>query len=199
MSIRGVFLILVASCGGAPAPMTPVAAAPPSGIVITESALGPITATTPASLVALRQVLAGYDVRPIQRGGLEYQVFKDGEPMFSVIPDEAGQIFNIHVVSPKVTVARRPWKVGAAFTDAAALTACDCWGGQPVCFKKGEHVAIAFDRTCRGLTEPRSRKALEGLTIARTIWNPKPFGDGNDGFGDDQHGGDDDEPPDDAP
>jgi len=164
---------------------------------MSDTALGPLTAKSPANLVALRELLIGYEVRPVNVGGaelasLEYQVFEDGEKVFAVIPDEDGAILNVHVVSPKVTVAAHPWKVGEPFTNAAALTACDCWGGKAVCFKKGEHVAVAFDRQCRGLGEPRGRRGLEGLEVHRTIWNPKPFGSEDDQYGGHEYGGTDD-------
>ena len=76
----------------------------------------------------------------------------------------------------------RPWRVGAPF--AGTITTCDCWGGKPVCFNKGEHVAVAFERAC--VTTAKGRRALQGKPIARLVWSPKPF---DDETGDGPYGG----------
>jgi hypothetical protein len=191
--LRGVLLACVA-CGAAPGA---VVATEPAGLTMTDTAVGPITVRTRANLVALRAALAGYEVQPVnvdvsKLGSLEYQVFDHGEKLFAVIPDEDGGILNVHVLSSKVMVAGHPWRVGEAFTGAAMLTTCECWGGKAVCFKKRAHVAVAFERDCRGIRDPRMRRQLEGQTIGRTVWSPTPFGVSEDGQGDDADGGDDD-------
>lgn len=185
---RGWVLLACAACGAAaPAPVTPTA---PAELTMTATALGPITARTRANLVALRAALAGYEVQPVnvdvsKLGSLEYQVFDDGEKLFAVIPNKDGGILNIHVLSSRIAVAGHPWRVGSAFTGAATLTTCECWGGKAVCFKKREHVAVAFERDCRGVREPRMRRQLEGMTIARTVWSPSPLG--SESSGGDEH------------
>ncbi len=206
-----VWLVLAAAaCGGSPA--TPVAPAPPpaDALTITPSALGPITTATRANLTTLRQLLRGYEVEPVNTGDdkptrdvkfddtslefIEYQVYgKDGEKLFVVVPDEHGGVLNVHVTSPKVAVANHAWRVGAKFTGAAALTACECWE-KVICYTKGDHVAVGFDRNCKGGTiSPHARTRFEGEPIARTIWNPKPFGIDDGRFGGAQYGGGSDE------
>ncbi len=188
-------LLLASSvaCGGPQAQLPALTNSPadPGAITVNDSAIGPLRATTPATLTSLRERLAGYDVKPVNDNGLEFHVSKDGQPLYSVIPDEAGAIFNIHIVSPKVVPANHPWQVGAAFRGAAALSTCDCWGTRPVCFKKGEHIAARFDRGCAGLDDAGGRRRLEGDKIQSLVWSPKPFGSEDDAYGGHEYGGDD--------
>jgi len=169
--------------------------APPAEVTIalTETTLGPIASTTRASLLVLRAALRGYTVIPVNVGSdpefpsLEYQVFDTDQPMFSIVPDEEGNILNVHVVTPKVTVvvARAvPWRAGSPF--AGTVTDCDCWGGTLVCFKKGEHVAVTFDRRCRSTFNARAQRALQGVAIKKLVWSPKGFG--GDAYGGAEYG-----------
>ncbi len=185
--VRRVAILVLLSCGSPPAPLQPLS--PEPTIALTDSSLGSLTATTKASLVALRAVLVGYSVIPVNVGHdsefpvLEYQVFDNDTQMFVVVPDDEGKILNVHVLTPKVTMTGRPWRVGTPFV--GSVTDCDCWGGKSVCFKKGEHVAVTFDRTCRSAADARGRRSLEGQTIKRLVWSPKAFG------GDDYGGAED--------
>jgi hypothetical protein len=162
----------------------PTAVPPDPAISLTATALGPLTAKTPANLVALRKALAGYDVVPVNvdtdpdKGHLEYQVYEGTKLVFLIVPKSDGAILNVHVSTPKVTVPGHPWRVGAPFAGVAALTSCECWGGKPACFTKGEHVAVTFDRACRGTADARSRRVLEGIPIRRLVWRPEAFGGG---------------------
>ncbi len=190
---RLVLALVIASCGApSPAPQTPVPAEPT--IALTETALGPLSASTRASLIVLRTVLRGYTVTPVNVGNdpdfpsLEFQVFDGDRPLFSIVPDEGGSILNVHVVTPEVTMADRPWRVGAPFK--GTITDCDCWGGKLVCFKKGEHVAVTFDRRCRSALDARGHRGLQGVAIKKLVWSPKPFG--GDEYGGAEYGGDDD-------
>jgi hypothetical protein len=187
-------LVVLLSCGAPPqAPIAPMSRPEPT-IALTETALGPLTPTTKASLLVLRGVLVGYTVIPVNVGNdpefpsLEYQVFDADNQMFAIVPDDEGQILNVHVLTPKVTMAGRPWRVGAPF--AGAVTDCDCWGGKTVCFKKGEHVAVTFDRRWRAAIDARGRRTLEGIAIKRLVWSPRPFG--GDEYGGAEYGGLDD-------
>lgn len=184
-------LAVIVSCGAPPlAPVAPVPAEPT--IALSDTALGPLSASTQASLIVLRTVLRGYTVVPVNVGSdpefpaLEFQVFEDDRPMFSIVPDETGTILNVHVVTPKVTMANRPWRVGAPFQ--GTITDCDCWGGKMVCFRKGEHVAVTFDRRCRSALDARTRRGLQGTAIKRLVWSPKAFG--GDEYGGAEYGGD---------
>lgn len=188
--MKWVALTLVA-CSTAVTP-DPLPPAPPPLLTMSATGFGPLQATSSATLVALRAAFAGYQVHPVHRDGLEYQVFERDQRLFTVVPAGDGSIFNIHVTSPKVAVAEHDsWKVGAKLVDWRALTACACWGGKPVCYRAGEHVALGFDRSCRGLA--RSLRGLEGLAIERTIWRPRPFGSperrgmGGDEYGDNRN------------
>jgi hypothetical protein len=180
----------ILGCGAAmPAPQ----AVPDSSIVLTATSLGPLSAKTPANLVALRQIFAGYDVVPVNvdtapdRRALEYQVFEHGKLMFVIVPSSEGAILNVHVNTPKVSVTGHPWRVGAPFAGASELTTCECWGNKPACFKKGEHVAVTFERSCKGTADARSRRALEGIPIKRLVWKPEAFGGA--AYGGSQYGG----------
>lgn len=185
-------------CGGAATkPMTQISnsTTTPKGptsstalFTIKVDSLGPITGKTPANLTALRDLLGkdGYEVKPINNSGIEFHVFLKKELLFYVIPNDDGTLFNVHVVSGKVDIAQHPqWKIGAAFAGDGALTHCECWGEHPVCFKKGEHVAVAFKRACDGLDDERMRKVLAGVNVQRAVWSPTPFGYDDDGGGKD--------------
>lgn len=183
---------LVAACG--PAAVAPPPSPPPPAptLTLTATALGPLTASTRASLIALRAALRGYTVIPVNVGtdpefpSLEFQVFDADRPMFAVIPDGEGNILNVHVVTPEVTLPDRAWRVGAPFK--GKVTDCDCWGGRLVCFTRGEHVAVTFDRRCRSTFDARANRALQGVAIKKLVWSPKPFG------GDDYGGEGEDDP-----
>jgi hypothetical protein len=67
------------------------------------------------------------------------------------------------------------------FTHPEILTFCECWGPHPMCWKRGDHVAVGFDRECAGLENEEGRAGLAGTPIQRAVWNPKAFGeDGKD-------------------
>jgi hypothetical protein len=154
---------------------------------ITNDSIGPITGKTPANLTALRELLGkdGYTVRPVNNNGLEYHVFLNDELLFYVIENDDGSLFNVHVVSGKIEVAQHPqWRIAAPFPPDDVLTTCECWGEHPVCFKAGEHVAVAFKRGCDGLDDERMRKVLTGVTVQRVVWSPTPFGLEDEGDGD---------------
>jgi hypothetical protein len=180
---------LVLGCGGGRAVTPPAQLSNSTGtsggprsnalLTIRDESLGPITKLTPANLAALRDLLGkdGYDVRPVNHSGIELHVFLGDELMFYVIPNEDGTLFNVHAVSGKVEIEQHPqWKIGSPFAGDEILTSCECWGVHPVCFKKGDHVAVAFDRGCDGLSDERMRKVLTGVRLQRAVWSPTPFG-----------------------
>ncbi len=187
--MKRLLVLLSVSCGSPPPPVI-VPPAPEPTIALTDTALGPIQASTRASLVALRAVLRGYTVVPVNVGSdpdfpsLEYQVFDNDTAMFSIIPDDDGAILNVHIITPTVTMPSRPWRVGAPFK--GDVTDCDCWGGKLVCFKKGEHVAVTFDRRCRNAFDARARRGLQGTAIKKLVWSLKAFG--GDEYGGDEYG-----------
>ncbi len=175
--------LVLAACAAAPPPPAakPVAAAPNHDLLITETAMGRLDATTRTTLESLRAALRGYEVRPIYDGGLEYHVYKDGEHLYYVIPTTgaADKLFNIHIVSSKLSVAQHTWRAGEPFSGAALLTKCECWGDQPVCYKVGEHIAVAFKRACAPLSDQddaHARVVLDGVTVQRMVWSPTAFG-----------------------
>ena len=100
--------------------------------------------------------------------------------------------------SNKVTVAGRLWRAGAAFQNSKDLTRCTCWGTNPTCFKKGEHVAVNFIRSCMETTDPREIRVVDGLVIQRVIWSPTAFDNEHASAHDDGEGdsSDDDGPAD---
>ena len=141
---------------------------------MSESGFGPL-AHAQATLVELRKAFAGYEVVPLNSDGLEYRVSLAGTKLFDVIPDEAGHVLNVHVVTPKVEIQGHPWRVGEPFTNVEQVTTCECWGDQTVCFKDGEHVAVALAKICR---EGAPRQSLAGVTIRTAIWSAHPLAPG---------------------
>lgn len=143
---------------------------------------GPITALTPATEDALRRVLGStYRVAIVERHGAEVHAYLGTELLFYVIPNEDHSLFNIHAVSPKISILEHPdWVIGSPFTGADALTDCECWGEHPMCFERGNHVAVGFVVDCDGLKTPEQRQKLRGVPLQRAVWNPKAFGDAVD-------------------
>ncbi len=138
--------------------------------------LGPIVPSTLATEEALHELLgARYTVKPIDRS---LHVFVGDELLFYVIPNDDHTLFNVHVVSPKIAITEHPgWVIEAPFQGSESLTTCECWGRQPVCFRAGDHVGIAFEIECGGLDSAAGRRALlVGVPIQRAIWSPRPFG-----------------------
>ena len=170
-------IALLASCS-APAAAPPLAPAPPALLTIRADSLGPLTAKVPATLVALRDALRGFVVAPLNDDGLEYRVSQDGTRLFDIVPADDGHILNVHVVTPKIDVAGRPWRVGTPF--AGDVTTCECWADQTVCFTEGEHVAVALAKICRegAFDAADARKQLAGVPIRAAIWSPRPLAAG---------------------
>ena len=178
---RSAIAALLFGCTRPAASPAPVVEAPL--ITVREDAFGPITAKTPATLGVLRGVLAGYDVAAVNADSLEYRVSKAGARLFDIVPDDAGAILNIHVLTPRIAIAGHAWRVGAPLPDAVAITTCECWGDQTVCFKDGEHVAVGLAKICREgtLGTATARKALAGVAIRATIWSARPLAPGGSG------------------
>jgi hypothetical protein len=170
-------VLCLAACAPVAPPATPVAE--PSLLAVRDDAFGPLTAQTPATLVALRGALAGFDVAPINAESLEYRVSHAGTPLFAIVPDERGTILNIHVVSPKLELGGV--RVGMTFTGDA--TTCECWGDQTVCFRESAHVAVGLAKICREgmLGSANARAKLIGVAITATIWSPRKLTSG--GYG----------------
>lgn len=164
-------VVCLAACASATPPVAPPPIVERSLLVVSDDAFGPLTAQTPATLVALRRALAGFDVAPINTDGLEYRVSRAGAPMFEIIPDERGTILNIHVVSPQLEVGGV--RVGMPFHGDAST--CECWAEQTVCFREGAHVAIGLAKICREgvLASGRARARLAGVAITAAIWSPR--------------------------
>jgi len=141
--------------------------------------LGPITPATRANVEAIESVLGSrYTVKTVNNAGSEIHVFLHDELLFYVIPNDDGSLFNVHVVSPKVAIVEHPeWVIGSAFQNPEPLTSCECWGSHPVCFRAGDHVAVAFEIACGSVdTATEREKVLPGVRIQRAVWNPRPFG-----------------------
>ena len=211
MSTRGRLLwglLLIAAPGlscytststSAPTSAPPAPAAPQALLTIQEAAIGPITGKTPGHLIGLRRALPGYEVKPAHvtlgpnTNRLGFNVYRDGEKLLHVMPDGHGGIFAVHAMSPKVATLDRPWKIGAKLNGVRALTTCKCWEEEiVVCFRIGEHVAVAFSRECGwdSYTTDDERQDLIGSPIHRVLWSPKAFGEESNPFGGDSYGGD---------
>jgi hypothetical protein len=196
--MRCVYLLVLAGCWSSSStpPAKPDGKA--SALAIREGGFGPVDGHTPATLQAVRQAFAGYEVRPINdEGTLEYRVYKGDELLLYVVPDDDGTIFNIHATSNKVSVEGHAWRVGAPFEGASLLSQCECWGENPTCWKQGEHIAVNFSRECGDIAgnDTRMMKVLDGVTVQRIIWSPHAFGmavhKGGELGGENYGGGDD--------
>lgn len=204
MSKRGSLLLIGAltlSCyTSAPVPIeAPAPEGPAATLTIGRSAVGPITAKTPGSLIGLRRALPGFEVKPAhlelgtEKAQLGFNVYKDGEKLLHVLPDGKGGIFSVHAVSPKVATADRPWKVGAKFNGVRSITTCKCSGEEiVVCFRLGDQVAVSFARECGwdSYSTDDDRQDLIGVPIQRVLWSPRPFGESSNPYGGDEYGGD---------
>lgn len=143
-----------------------------------KDAFGPITPMTRATVEEIqRAVGSSIRVKNVDRHGPEVHAYLGTELLFYVIPNQDGSVFNIHAVSPKITIVEHPsWVIGSPFTGSSALTKCECWGEHPMCFANGDHVALGFVVDCDKLDTPVERRSLEGVPIQRAVWNPHPFG-----------------------
>lgn len=174
------------ACFGGPSPREttlsnelPVRVARMTMFELGTASFGPITAMTPATVEAIqRAVGSAARIETVERRGPELHAFVGDELVFYVIPnDDDETLFNIHAVSPKVSIVEHPdWIIGSPFPGADLLTSCECWGDHPMCFVRGDHVAVGFVVACDGLDTPRERRVLQGVPIQRAVWNPKPFG-----------------------
>lgn len=152
----------------------------PGLLAMTAHGVGPIDSESKATLMDLRALLSGFEVRPVNDGSLQFDIYRDGVKLAYVVPDEnTGLVFNVHVVSSRVDIAGHPWRVGYVFDDAAHLTNCECWGPNPTCYAEGEHIAVNFARDCDGVTnvDRKVLRVLDGLTVQRVIWSPTPLGE----------------------
>jgi len=179
-TMRGAWLIVIAGCAASsPAPTISNRAATASGglLTISEERFGPLSPTTPATLIALRTAFSGYDVRPTNDTTLSYSVYLGDEKLAWIIPYKNGMLFNVHATSPRVETLGHDWRVGSSFQGSSSITDCECWGDNPTCYRRGGHVAINFKRDCAGLVgvDARSLRVLDGTVIQRVIWSPKPF------------------------
>jgi len=173
-------LAAMAACSRAPASSHPVAP-PAPGLVVSDNAVGPLTAATPGTLQALRAALGASYVVIAKNvdNTLRYDVLRDGEKLLEVKPDDDGAIDRVRVISRRVAVSTRAWQVGERFAHPEVLTGCDCDDDvedHAVCFAKGEHLAVGFAHACRHVGDPSALRALTGATIDRVVWSAKPWG-----------------------
>lgn len=191
--------VLGLSCyTSAPPPVTPAPAGPEAAMTILPASIGPITPKTPASLLGLRRALPGYEVKPAHvvlgptTNRLGFNVYRDGEKLLHVLPDDKGAIMSVHALSPKVVAADRPWRMGAKLNSVRALSTCKCWEEEVVvCFKVGEHVAVSFARECGedSYSTDDDRQDLIGAPIHRVMWSPRAFGEESNPYGGEGYGG----------
>lgn len=178
--MRQAWVLVIGGCAAAtPEPTISNRATVAAGglFTISERGVGPLHAKSEATLAALRAAFPGYDVRAANDSTLSYSVYLAGEKLIWVIPNDDGTLFNVHATSPRVDTHGRDWRVGSPFRGAALLTHCECWGDNPTCYRRGEHIAINFRRTCGELSSAHGSalRVLEGEVIQRVIWSPRPF------------------------
>ncbi len=135
-----------------------------------------ITAKSTATLVALRETLPKLRVVPKNDPNLEFDLYDDNVMIGYVVPNDDGSVFNVQVSSDKVVIEGKPWRAGQPFQSSKGIDTCECWGENPTCYRKGEHLAVSFARSCFDSEDTRSYKALDGLVVQRVIWSVTPFG-----------------------
>ena len=174
----GVLVISLAGCWSSAPPVspTPVATASPTQLVITATGFGPIDGKTVATLQGLRALLPYFKIVPNNDPTLQYDIYQGAERMGFVILNDDATVFNVHATSNKVTVVDRPWRAGEAFQGSKQLDTCECWGTNPTCYRKGEHVAVNFNRACLQSNDIHELRALDGLVIQRVIWSSTELG-----------------------
>ncbi|HEX4451535.1 MAG TPA: hypothetical protein VH143_11725 [Kofleriaceae bacterium] len=177
--MRALCVIAVAGCwttstSGAP----PQAPAPSraSDLVITEDRFGSLDETSPATLASVREQFPDLDIRPENASTLDYRAFAGSDELFFVVADESFSILDVQATSPRVVSRVHDWRVGSAFRDGRLISKCECWGDNPTCYHRGEHVAVNFDMPCFGAVDARDFSVLDGRAPRRVIWSPKPFG-----------------------
>jgi hypothetical protein len=156
-----------------------------TGWRMTQRGVGPIDATTSATLGDLRRVLPSLRVVAHDLGeasGIVFDVFEGTERLAYVVPDDAigkpgteehqyaTTVFAVFAVSPRISVAGRTWRVGQPFQDASGLDRCECWGSGEVtaCFQVGSHLRVIFEEACEQVAH--DARALIGRPIARIMW-----------------------------
>jgi hypothetical protein len=174
--MRFAWIVLLAGCWASSQPTTHNDLSTPGAIVITETGFGPIDGKTVTTLVGLRAMLPQFRVVPVNDPALEYHIYDGKEPIAFIVLNDDATVYNIHATSSKVSVAGRPWRAGEAFQNSKDLTRCTCWGNNPTCYKKGEHVAVNFNRPCMETEDPREIRVLDGVVVQRVIWSPTAFG-----------------------
>jgi hypothetical protein len=180
--MRALSVIVVAGCWttstSGPALRAP-APSKTSDLVITEDRFGSLDAASPGTLAFVRARFPDLDVRPVRDDmSLEYHASAGSDELFIVVTNEDLSIFNVHATSRKITSRVHDWRVGSAFHDAKLITKCECWGENPTCFHRGDHIAVSFDRPCDGVVGTADRRdlaALDGLAPRRLIWSPGGF------------------------
>jgi hypothetical protein len=196
-------VVFVAGCWNSSSPGSDTianrAASRPGMFTITASGFGPIDGKTVATLANLRTLFLGQDVKAVWDPGLEMHIYSGTEQLAFVVLNEDMSVFNVHATSGKIAVSDRAWRVGEPFHGSADLTQCECWGDNPTCFRRGEHVAVNFKRACDGVTsgDKRALKVLDGVVVQRVIWSPNAFGadaKDADSYGGDDYGGDGGDP-----
>ena len=186
------WLLAVAGCWSAPQPTTPAEHSSSASLVITANGFGPIDSKTVATLEGLRTLLPFYKIVPNNDPTLQYDIYRGSERLGFVILNDDATVFNVHATSNKVSVADRPWRAGEAFQGAKQVDTCECWGTNPTCYRKGEHIAVSFNRSCLESNDIHELRALDGLVIQRVIWSSaelgKPDPDPAPEAGDDEDG-----------
>jgi hypothetical protein len=198
--MRALCVIAVAGCwatSSEPDVRVPAPPRPDRELVMTSESFGTLDASSPGTLAFVREHFPDLDVRPSREDAiLEYHAFAGSDELFFVVTNDDLSIFNVHVTSPKITSRVHDWRVGSAFHDAKLITTCECWGQNPTCYRRGEHVAVSFEMPCQFAVDTRDFRPLDGHAPKHVIWSPSPFGSRDiEGVDDPQHavfGSDDD-------
>jgi hypothetical protein len=144
-------------------------------IVISDERCGPIDGTTSLTPEFLERAFGGDVTR--DDGG--YRVDRGERQLLVARPDERGKVCEVHVFSRTAEVRGKPWRVRKHFSGGEQLTDCECWRDQMTCWKRGEHVAVAFTVECGSFDgrDPDQRRALNGHNVYNIVWSPEPLGE----------------------
>lgn len=168
----GCGIVVAMACSPPPRPAPIANATTAVALTLTTHGVGPIDASTPMRLSALRAALPGYDVAQLHHGVIS--VARGGEELLYLVSHgDDGSVDSVHVTSARIAVEGRPWRVGQRFDAAASFDVCECGDDdRPICIKSGTPVALVVRDRCDMVPAQHL-----GAPIIEIIWAPHDFGD----------------------
>lgn len=176
---------LLAGCLATERATAPASEAIPVAFTIRAEAAGPITAATPYSAAALRQLFPGERVEVTQtadEGGVvsALTVFHEGLQVFLVLPERGGRTIRAVHGAGLAVAGPEGQRLGATFAEigvkrAACRVGTGPWAGMAICRSpRTPNVQLVFDNG--GWTGPLSElppaNVLGTAMLQRIVWLP---------------------------